>query len=441
MFAPIREGEESAAADGRRRVPRSRLRFEPALATVAGVALLSRIAYTLISHGRGDRNLFNEGDAFYYATVADNLAAGKWFVNPFSGAPAADHPPLTVLVLGPTARMFPDNVLALRLTMSVIGVLAVVVIGLAARELAGRTAGIVAALVATANPNLWMNDAVVMSESISALLIALLIWSGIRLARGPTTTRAAVSGALCGLAVLARAEVGLYLPFMIVPILAAAGALARRERLARMVLAAGVTVAVIAPWALWNLSRFEDPVLVSTNDGITLYGANCPVTYDSGLVGSWSLGCVLRSFDDDLDASENSTRQRSLAVRYAREHLGSVPKVVLAREGRTFGFWRPDQSAYAGRGEGRPRLASWAGYFAFWALVPVGIAGAVALRRRRTSVVPFAASLATVVVVSAAFYGIPRFRLPLDVALCLLAGAAVTFRRRRRGEQAPQTTK
>lgn len=53
-----------------------------------------------------------------------------------------------------------------------------VVIGLLARSLVGPTAGLVAAAVAALNPNLWMNDALVMSESLSALLIALLLWSG-----------------------------------------------------------------------------------------------------------------------------------------------------------------------------------------------------------------------------------------------------------------------
>lgn len=422
MSVPIldRDGVGVGATGQRRHL----LGFLPALALIGLAALVSRVAYTLISHGADDRNLFNEGDAFYYATVAENLVAGKWFVNLFSGVPVADHPPLTVLVLAPAAHLFPRNVLALRLTMSIIGVLVVVVVGLAARELAGRRAGLVAAVVALVNPNLWMNDALVMSESISALLICLLVWSGIRLARDPTTTRAAVSGALCGLTVLARAEVGLFLPFMIVPILVVAGTLGWAQRLGRMALAAGLTVAVIAPWALWNLSRFEDPVLVSTNDGTTLVGANCPETYESGLIGSWSLRCVLGTFDGRRDASEDSSHQRSLAFDYARDHLGSLPKVIFAREGRTFGFWRPDQYAYANRGEGRPRTASWAGYVFFWILVPVGVVGLAALRRRGTSVIPFCAALVTVIVVSAAFYGIPRFRLPVDVALCLLAGAA-----------------
>ena len=53
--------------------------------------------------------------------------------------------------------------------------------------------------------------------------------------------------------------------------------------------------------------------------------------------------------------------------------------------------------------------------------------GAFALRRRRRDLVPFAASLVLVVAVTTAFYGLVRFRLPWDVASCLLAGAAVAL--------------
>jgi uncharacterized membrane protein YjgN (DUF898 family) len=49
----------------------------------------------------------------------------------------------------------------------------------------------------------------------------------------------------------------------------------------------------------------------------------------------------------------------------------------------------------------------------------------VALRRRKADLLPHATTLVTVVVVSTVFYGISRFRLPLDIMTCVLAGAAV----------------
>ena len=99
--------------------------------------------------------------------------------------------------------------------------------------------------------------------------------------------------------------------------------------------------------------------------------------------------------------------------------------MVFARLGRTFGWWETDQQVYANQGEGRPTWASWAGYATFWVLAPLSIVGVVVLRRRRADLLPAAACLATVLVVSGLFYGISRFRLPLDIMTCVLAGAAV----------------
>ena len=93
---------------------------------------------TRSSPGGTTRDLFDEGDAFFYS-ARRRQPGQRQLVHrcPFNGQPAADHPPLTVLVLGPTARLFPDSVLAQRLTMTVIGTVAIVAIGLLARAAAG----------------------------------------------------------------------------------------------------------------------------------------------------------------------------------------------------------------------------------------------------------------------------------------------------------------
>ena len=401
-----------------------------AIGVVALVGLVWRVAYTYrLFHD--DHDLFDEGDAFIYSPTAHNTAKGHWFENPFFGGHVADHPPLTIASLVPTGWLFPDSVMAQRYTFCVLGAVAIVVIGLLARSLAGTAAGVAAAVVAAANPNLWMNDAVVMSESISTVLIAALLWAAVGLRRSPTLLRAGLVGALCGLTILARAEIGLFLPLLIVPAIALARDLPWRDRILRSALACVMAALVVAPWTLWNMAEFEDPVLISANDGTTLLGANCPRTYGTHTIGSWSLQCVVDFnategvAERGLDASEVSALQRDAAVDYVTDHPGRLPKVVYARLGRTFGWYRVDQQVYINQGEGRPKWASWAGYYSFWALVPVSIAGAVALRRRKADLLPAATTLVTVVVVSAVFYGISRFRLPLDVMTCVLAGAAV----------------
>jgi 4-amino-4-deoxy-L-arabinose transferase-like glycosyltransferase len=247
------------------------------------------------------------------------------------------------------------------------------------------------------------------------------------------------------------------LPFMVVPLLLVARSLSWPARLGRIALAGAIAVAVVAPWSLSNVPRFRDPVLVSTNDGATLWGANCPATYDTGIVGGWSLSCVTGATGSGrgvvvldprtpatrqgaalardagcigpaaagMDPSERSTCFRRLAVRYARSRTGRLPAVVVIRNARTWGFYRPAQMVYANQGEGRPKWASWAGFGFLWVTLAFTVVGAVRLRRAGITLIPLLACVATVIAVSTLFYGLARFRLPFDVAACVLVAAAV----------------
>lgn len=424
--------------------------FAPAVALVAIGGLVLRWWYLVTS--RVDRQpTFNQGDAFWYSAVANNLAAGKWFENPFYGDPTADHPPLTILVLWPASKFFDGSTYAQRFTMVLLGTATIVLVGLIGRRLAGPTAGVVAAVAVALSPSLWINDVVIMSESLTALLVAVVIGLGVLLAERPTHRMAVATGAACGLAALARAEIALFLPLMAWPILALRGDAERRVRLVRMGLAAGATALVIAPWSLWNLTRFQEPVAISTNDGLTLLGANCDVTYGS-LKGGWTLSrCTSpvmetldqrkpadgpTAFDEPCadssqkrppcwDPSTKSKIMRDEALSYVRQHLDEVPGVVLARHGRVWGWYRMDQAASAGFFEGRKPTVTRYGFYTTWAMAPFVLVGLVSLRRRGVSLLPFVAPWAVVVVVTTLFYGLVRFRVPYDLAACLLVGVAV----------------
>jgi len=102
-----------------------------------------------------------------------------------------------------------------------------------------------------------------------------------------------------------------------------------------------------------------------------------------------------------------------------------LPAVVAAREARTWSLWRVDQMTFYNTGEGRERWASWIGVVQYWLLVPCAVAGGVILHRRRVRLLPLLAMPVLVVIVSAAFYGIPRFRVPAEIAIIVLAAAAV----------------
>ena len=320
-----------------------------------------------------------------------------------------------------------------------LGVATVVVIGLLGREVAGDRAGLLAAGIAALYPNLWVNDGIIMSESVTALLVASVLLGVYAYIRKPRMKLAALLGALCGLALLTRGELGLL--FLVV---AAAVLLAResdaRAKYRALGIAALTASLLVGPWVAYNLTRFEKPVFVSANVGGSLCGGNNDLAYFGPRVGLWIReGCPAPE-EPPRDQSDLSSYWTRTSLDYARDHAGRLPVVVLARVGRVWSVYAPGQMVTFDEGEGRPRAVSWAGLVAFAILlVPAGY-GFVVLGRRKTPRYPLAAMFVLVTFTAAVFFGIDRYRVPAEVALVVLAAVGIdAFLDRRRGGAADHT--
>ena len=149
-------------------------------------------------------------------------------------------------------------------------------------------------------------------------------------------------------------------------------------------MAVGVAMAVVLPWVIFNFTRFDRPVLLTTNDGSTLIGSNCDETYYGPAQGGWSLFCVVNDpgTRPDEDTSERAARQRHEALSYARHHIGRLPNVVVKRVGRSLDVFALRNMVHGDVGEERERWASWAGIVSFWVMAPLAVVGAVHTRRR-----------------------------------------------------------
>ena len=402
------------------------------LGLAAALALAVRLAY-LLAFKRDSPPL---GDAIYYSGEALTIARGHWFTHPYVVGPAADHPPGTAVLLAPADWVAPGSLFAQRLLVTLVGVAVVVLIGLLTRRLAGDRAGIIAAVIAALYANLWMNDVLTMSETFSAAFILFALFALYWYADAPGVARAAVAGAVIGVAVLVRAELALLAPLVLLPLILRSG----HQRLRQLAAAAAALLAVNAPWFVYNLTRFDDVVLVSTNDGLTIRGANCDKTYNGIGLGFWDLSCAL---DDPApagsDESEQSTWWRDHGFEYMTANLDRLPAVMTVRVLRTWSLYEPEQMNALNQGEDRERWASKLGVYSFWLLAPVAVAGAVVLRRRRVLLLPLLALPVIVTLVAASFYGLVRFRLPAEISVVVLAAVAVDalMSRRERPVAAP----
>lgn len=420
--------------------------FQLQLGVIAASALLVRVGYVMLAKRTETlaSGSVGPGDQFYYSLAGDALADGRGFVVPWhdtsitlglaeasSAAPhAADHPPLTAL-LASLPGLLPgppgSHVLEQRLTMALLGVVAVVLIGLLARAVAGPGVGLVAAALAAVHAGFWVNDGLVMAETLMTLTTAAALLSAVAYNRNPSTGRAVVLGCWVGLAVLTRAEALLLVPLVVAPVIWTSHR-DHRIRLSRFVTTLALTAALLAPWVGPNLVRFAEPVFLSTNDGTTLVGANNPQVYGGAAIGFWSLEDVDTGSGSDVasgDQSQVSSRHRRAAFNYARDHLERLPLVVAARVGRVWSLFNPRQMFDWNQGEGRELWASLLAFGGYLVLVPAAAVGWLLARRARFHTWPLSAMFIHVTLVAAVFYGLPRLRVPAEIALVVLAAIAL----------------
>jgi len=192
-----------------------------------------------------------------------------------------------------------------------------------------------------------------------------------------------------------------------------------RWRIASATLAAALLV--IAPWSIRNLVELDRPVLISTNDGTLLAGANCDATYHGPDLGFWNIECISKRSIRGEAGQE--ARWRSEGASYARDHASRLPVVLPVRVLRTWDLYQPRRMVTFA--EGRLIRADQAGVVAYFLLLPFAFAGGMWLRRRRAELLVLLVPVALVMLLSLIGYGVPRFRAPAEITIVVLAALAV----------------
>ncbi len=414
--------------------------FGRALALIALGGLILRWAYAV-----WNRHFVVQGDALTFHAVAQHLADGAGFIQPFTVPvqPTAEHPPLWEIVLAGADLVGVNGYLGHRLIAGVLGAATVLIVGLIGRRVAGERAGLLAAGIAAISPILITADGSLMSESLYGALAAATLLTALALRESPSLLVAALLGGLAALAGLTRGE-GIGLVVVLGLPLACLGGADWRRRAALAAATFGAFAIVLAPWTIRNLTTFEQPFLVSTNANSVWQGANCPETYNGVLIGSWSFRCYLPKRAGE-DESQYVARNRDSGLRYLRKHRGRLAVVMVHRLGRGLDVMHLDQSLYLNAAEGRPAgPMRWAIRWS-WLVMALAIAGAILLRRRGAlGLWILLMPIVLVVALTLVTYGDTRFRHGSEPSLAVLAGVSLEWLwlavKRRRAADRPAPT-
>jgi len=464
-------------------------RRRPDRATIAvlaamGVGLILRVAWVAYA-ARKPVGLY---DPARYLGYAQQIAKGKGYVEPFTGQPTAYYPPGYPYFLGAIAWVsrhigLGDHVPQVAgYGQAVLGTLTVGAAAVVARRILNPAAGVVTAVLLAFYPNLIFHSAALLSESLyNALFIgalAILCWPTRQPFDGTDTAelvaeRRATSGqlrqvrkkdvtaglsmrrllgfaVLLALAILTRPISVAFLPLL--GLVWWYQTRSMRTAAVRLAVVAGVLALLVAPWTVRNAIRMDAFIPLSTNTGDNLCIGHHP--HASGAFDAFDPRTA--KFCDTGDGVQfgsgsevrNNTVKTDRALTYLRGHLSGEPYLIWWRG--YYMFEHDHDAVYAVQSYHAPGAGNWRmgqgaedlfihladGYYAVVAIL--GTVGLVVLvwRRRPHGLLLVAAALATAAV-PLAFFGDPRFKVPVVPLLAIAAGTLLGLAARRRDGRVP----
>jgi Dolichyl-phosphate-mannose-protein mannosyltransferase len=392
-------------------------------------------------------------DADAYASIARWLFEEHRYGAPTMQAPSDWSPGAPLLFAGLYFLIGAANSEAARILVAVIGTGMVLCVFLLGLRLAGRAAGLLAALLAATYPTFIENNAQLLSEPLAAFLLTAgllaFLWAADRSAAIAEGGLAVVApwllpGALFGALILTRPE------YQAITVVFAAFAAWRvwRDRSWRPAIAsAAVLLAaaalVVAPWTIRNVIVLDRVVPVTTGGEKSLFvatylpgdgrqvptkrelmrrllGAQDPITTDELRAQPMEdlLDRVARRYPD-LPRSEALGR---IGRENFRKYVSEQPLDYAWMSVRKFwNMWERGSSPYM-------RDWGWNAYHKL--LLLLGIAGFVLLVRAaatRYAALLFAVPIAAISALGTVLLAVPRRQVPLIPLVCVFAAVAVVW--------------
>ncbi len=248
---------------------------------LAGVALLLRLILVFWAASR----FLPAEDGKYYQIVAWRIARGlgyTWLWPDGVVTYAAHYPVGYPAIIGGLYALFGRRAWLAMLLNAVLGSLAVAGVVQLASTVATRRGAIMAGSIAALHPTLFFYTPAVMTEIVSASLLAIGAWIAI-LAASRTRTRKAIAitglGLLMGIAVLVRPQQIVFAP--VLGWLAMGGGASNlrmswRRQLTGACVTTALAIACCLPWTVRNCERMGRCMLVSANAGWNLLIGTAP---------------------------------------------------------------------------------------------------------------------------------------------------------------------
>ncbi len=409
-------------------------RSEARLTAILALSVLLRVLASIALRDQLS-GLPGTADQLSYHTLALRLLEGngfsfaeRWWPVTAAGAPTAHWSYLYTYFLAAIYAIFGSNPLAARLIQSVmVGILHPLLAYLLGRRIFGEAVGLAGAAVTAVYAYFVYYTATLMTEPFFFTAILASLYLAIRLADraregAPVRLDVIRLGLAFGTAALLRQLFLLFVPILLIWVWVTG-----RPHLGWRALLPGlVVIAMVLPFTVYNMARFDRFVLLNTNAGYAFFWANHPI-YGTHFVpiltdemGSYQalIPAGLRGLDEA--ALDSALLKRGIGfviddpVRYLRLSISRIPEF--------FKFWPTSESG---------TLSNLARVLSFGMFLPWMLLGLIrswfpsSVRLLREPVGLLSIFVAVYSAIHLLSWSLIRYRLPIDAVLVLFAGSAI----------------
>jgi 4-amino-4-deoxy-L-arabinose transferase-like glycosyltransferase len=414
-----------------------------ALAAIVVVALVARVAVIVADTGYRPAN-----DALEYDYLARSIGAGRGYPPSgylLQGGPTAIRGPAYPFLLGGIYALTSDSTLAGRLLNAILGASIVCLLFLVVKRIWGRRTALAAAALAAAFPPLVLLSRDLVSESLFIALELAAVLCVLEMRRSGGLLRwAAAAGVSCGLAVLTR-PTGFAVLLAILIGVSTQRPLRCLHSLASASVCLSCALVVTIPWVVRDALEFGRLVPITTSAGIAAGGTYNNAARALGAEpGAWMDPQIVPRFrplfeTPGIDEAGVDVQLRREAWNFAWEHSGYVAEAaawnllrLVEIEGGSVVDLRGHEVYDRGIGSGLP-LSERIGIAIAIVLAAAGLLAMLGPwnrglhPKRRVPKGPLFLWLTPIAIMVATLpiAGLPRYRLPIDPFVLMLAAVGL----------------
>lgn len=356
-------------------------------------------------------------DEVDYDRIASSLLNKKGYVNEF-GQLTASRPPAYPIFLSGLYCIFGRNLFLVRIIQTIIGSFACLLIFYLAKDIFGNKTAFLAGLFSAVHLGFIAQSAKILTEclSIFILLCSVIFFHKLKKAQVCKKRYYACFGLMMGIASLVRSNLSIL--FFMLGIFLVCDLFQKQlavKNVVHYIVICGIAFIVpIAPWAIRNYAVFHGFIPLSTFQGIALYTSYKPL--DGKIYGFTPKDEITEKAKAIINEAERS----SFLTKEAVEFVKTNPKVFFNLIGLKLAYffspfdWELIRDAVVYN-------------YLYMFYFPFFILGIFLYLPKLNALTQLYLPILGVVLTSILFFGLPRFRLPIEPYMIILASATIVF--------------